>query len=47
MRKEYDLSNLRPNKYAKKYAKGSNVVIMNRTRSNFFRIRNVNTNHNT
>lgn len=36
MRKEYDLSNPRPNKYAKKYAKGSNVVILNRTRSNFF-----------
>lgn len=28
MRKEYDLSNSRPNKYAKKYAEGTNIVVI-------------------
>lgn len=28
MRKEYDFSNLRPNKYARKYAEGTNIVVI-------------------
>lgn len=28
MRAEYDFSNVRPNKYAKKYAEGTNIVII-------------------
>jgi hypothetical protein len=28
MRKEYDFSNSRPNKYAKKYAEGTNIVVI-------------------
>lgn len=36
MRKEYDFSNLRPNKYAKKYAKGSNVVMIEPDLVEFF-----------
>lgn len=28
MRKGYDLSSLRPNKYAKKFAEGANIVVI-------------------
>ena len=28
MRKEYDFSNALPNKYAKKYAEGTNIVVI-------------------
>jgi hypothetical protein len=28
MRKEYDFSDSRPNKYAKKYAEGTNIVVI-------------------
>lgn len=36
MRKEYDFSNLRPNKYAKEYAKGTNIVIIEPDLVEFF-----------
>ena len=36
MRKEYDLSNSRPNKYAKKYAAGTNIVVIEPDLVEFF-----------
>jgi hypothetical protein len=36
MRKEYDFSDTRPNKYAKKYAKGTNIVVIDPELSEFF-----------
>jgi hypothetical protein len=36
MRKEYDLSNSRPNKYAKKYAEGTNIVLIEPDLVEFF-----------
>ena len=36
MRKEYDLSNSRPNKYAKKYAEGTNIVVIEPDLVKFF-----------
>lgn len=36
MRKEYDFSNTRPNKYAKKYAEGTNIVVIEPDLVEFF-----------
>ena len=36
MRAEYDFSNARPNKYAKKYAEGTNIVIIEPNLAEFF-----------
>jgi len=36
MRKEYDLSNSRPNKYAKRYAEGTNIVLIEPDLVEFF-----------
>lgn len=36
MRKEYDFSDARPNKYAKKYAEGTNIVIIEPDLVEFF-----------
>jgi len=36
MRKEYDLSNSRPNKYAPKYVEGTNVVLIEPDLVEFF-----------
>ncbi|MGH7493857.1 MAG: hypothetical protein ACREOO_15880 [bacterium] len=36
MRKEYDFSETRPNKYAKKYAKGTNIVVIDPDLVEFF-----------
>jgi hypothetical protein len=36
MRKEYDFSNARPNKYAKKYAEGANIVVIEPDLVKFF-----------
>lgn len=36
MRKEYDFSNIRPNKYAKKYAEGTNIVVIEPDLVEFF-----------
>lgn len=36
MRKEYDFSNARPNKYAKKYAEGTNIVVIEPDLLKFF-----------
>jgi hypothetical protein len=36
MRKEYDFSNVRPNKYAKKYAEGTNIVVIDSDLVEFF-----------
>lgn len=36
MRAEYDFSNARPNKYAKKYAEGTNLVIIEPDLIEFF-----------
>lgn len=36
MRKEYDFSNARPNKYAKKYAEGTNIVVIEPDLVEFF-----------
>jgi hypothetical protein len=36
MRKEYDFSNARPNKYAKKYAEGTNIVVIEPDLVKFF-----------
>jgi hypothetical protein len=36
MRKEYDFSNVRPNKYAKKYVKGTNIVVIEPDLVKFF-----------
>jgi hypothetical protein len=36
MRKEYDFSNARPNKYAKKYAEGTNIVMIEADLVEFF-----------
>jgi uncharacterized DUF497 family protein len=36
MRKEYDFSNARPNKYAKKYAEGVNIVMIDPDLVKFF-----------
>lgn len=36
MRKEYDFSDLRPNKYARQYAEGSNIVIIEPDLVEFF-----------
>jgi len=36
MRAEYDFSNARPNKYAKKYAEGTNIVIIEPDLIEFF-----------
>ena len=36
MRKEYDFSNVRPNKYAKKYTEGTNIVIIEPDLIKFF-----------
>ena len=36
MRKEYDFSNVRPNKYAKKYAEGTNIVVIEPDLVEFF-----------
>lgn len=36
MRKEYDFSNARPNKYAKKYAEGTNIVMIEPDLVEFF-----------
>jgi hypothetical protein len=36
MRKEYDFSNARPNKYAKKYAEGTNIVVIEPDLIEFF-----------
>jgi hypothetical protein len=36
MRPEYDFSNARPNKYAKKYAEGTNLVIIEPDLIEFF-----------
>jgi hypothetical protein len=36
MKKEYDFSNARSNKYAKKYAEGSNIVIIEPDLVKFF-----------
>jgi hypothetical protein len=35
-RKEYDFSNARPNKYAKKYAEGTNIVLIEPDLVEFF-----------
>jgi hypothetical protein len=36
MRDEYDFSNVRPNKYAKKYAEGTNIVVIDPDLVDFF-----------
>jgi hypothetical protein len=36
MRKEYDFSHVRPNKYAKKYAEGTNIVVIEPDLVEFF-----------
>jgi len=36
MRKEYDFSNVRPNKYVKKYAEGTNLVFIEPDLIEFF-----------
>jgi len=36
MRKEYDFSNARPNKYAEKFAEGTNIVIIEPDLVEFF-----------
>ncbi|MBU0568379.1 hypothetical protein KJ693_11355 [bacterium] len=36
MRKEYDFSNVRPNKYAEEYAKGTNIVVIEPDLVEFF-----------
>ncbi len=36
MRKEYDFSDARPNKYAKKYAEGTNIVVIEPDLVEFF-----------
>ena len=36
MRKAYDFSETRPNKYAKKYAKGTNIVVIDPDLAEFF-----------
>ena len=36
MRREYDFSDTRPNKYAKKYAKGTNIVVLDADLAEFF-----------
>ncbi len=36
MRKEYDFSATRPNKYAKKYAEGTNIVVIDPDLVKFF-----------
>jgi hypothetical protein len=36
MRDEYDFSNVRPNKYAKKYAEGTNIVVIDPDLTEFF-----------
>ncbi len=36
MRKEYDFSKARPNKYAKKYAEGTNIVVIEPDLVEFF-----------
>lgn len=36
MRVEYDFSNARPNKYAKKYTKGTNIVLIEPDLIEFF-----------
>lgn len=36
MRKEYDLSNSRPNKYARKYPEGTNIVLIEPDLVEFF-----------
>jgi len=36
MRKEYDFSDARPNKYAKKYAEGTNIVLIEPDLVKFF-----------
>lgn len=36
MRKEYDFSNVRPNKYAKKYAEATNIVVIEPDLVEFF-----------
>jgi hypothetical protein len=36
MRKEYDFSNARPNKYAKRYAEGTNIIVIDPDLAEFF-----------
>lgn len=36
MRDQYDFSNVRPNKYAKKYAEGTNIVVIDPDLIEFF-----------
>lgn len=36
MRKEYDFSTVRPNRYAKKYAEGTNIIVIEPDLVEFF-----------